>query len=79
MKSLLVVNNTETIDALMIQKPEETKECLRCASIVKVGQIGAYLVNFVCDTCRMDNNSVEFKSDKVEWTSEKHSEDEDVK
>jgi hypothetical protein len=33
------------------------KDCNRCGQMQTVSDIGSMLVHFVCDTCRLDNNS----------------------
>lgn len=40
-----------------------TKECLRCAVVANVSEIGAALRHFVCDYCRRDNNDLHLGRD----------------
>lgn len=39
------------------------KDCLRCGQSNEVSAIGEVLVNFVCDTCRLDSGAFHFGHD----------------
>ncbi len=68
-KGFLKVNNLEIKEGLYRAVNEPT-ECLRCSVIENASTIGANLIHFVCDYCRLDLQDWDYakRQDGISYT-----------